>query len=249
MEMPIQIGQRVYLVGSGEIGLTEEHDSHVYLIDAGSTWVTVDAGAGIGSNLLIQAIERLVGKQAPTHLLLTHCHADHAGGAAYLENVFGLEVFAGKLSAERILKGEDAPLALDVARAEGVYPSDYRFRPLRNAHVLNDGEKVAIGDLKFTLLATPGHSADSVCYLVHLPEGEALFCGDSLLASGLLPLLNTFDSSLSDYRATIQRLADIPFEMLFPGHGLFLKRGGSKLVSQLNRKLSHSIYIPSVITP
>jgi hydroxyacylglutathione hydrolase len=250
MDRAIRLSQSVYLAGSGEIGLTEEHDSHVYLMDTGASWVAVDAGAGIDPMKLVEIIGSLAEpKHRLSHLLLTHCHADHAGGAAYLQEHFGIKVMAGNLTSERVQRGDDAPLALDIARAEGIYPADYVFRPPQSVQPLSHGEEVSIGDLKLAALDTPGHSADSVCYLAHFPEGRALFCGDSLFANGLLPLLNTIDSSLTDYRSTIRLLAGISFEMLLPGHGLFLLRGGSQLVSQLSEKLAGSIYIPSIIAP
>lgn len=45
----MKLTDNVYLVGSGEIGLTNQYDCHVYLIDGGSDAVLIDAGVGIES--------------------------------------------------------------------------------------------------------------------------------------------------------------------------------------------------------
>ncbi|MCL4561980.1 MAG: MBL fold metallo-hydrolase [Chloroflexi bacterium] len=246
----IRFTPHILLVGSGEVGLSEEHDSHCYLIDAASCWFLVDSGAGIDTQELEKNIDKVVGSGKPlSHLLLTHCHADHAGGAAALQRNYGLQVLAGELCAQRIISRQDAPLSLDVARAEGIYPSDYHFDAPEKVLSLTDGVTLFIGDVRMQVFITPGHSADSTCFLVHLPEGSALFCGDTIFTSGLLPLLNTFDSQLSEYRITVKKLLDLTFDMILPGHGLFVLKNARGLVEQLDSRLSHSIYIPPLITP
>jgi len=250
MNEAIRITPHIYLAGSGEIGLSEEHDCHIYLVDAGPCWWMVDAGAGIHPEQLVETLQRIPPDGKPlTHLLLTHCHADHSGGARYLQEELGVQVIAGALTAERVCRGHDPDLALDVAREEGVYPPDYVFPVPASVEGREDGSIFALGNTIVTLLDTPGHSADATCFLVDLPEGRALFSGDTLFASGLLPLLNTFDSALSAYRESIQKLVRPSFDILCPGHGLFLLRGGDRLARRMAERLSHSIYIPPVITP
>jgi glyoxylase-like metal-dependent hydrolase (beta-lactamase superfamily II) len=85
MRSCIQISTHIYMVGSGEIGLSEEHDAHVYLVDAGTSCFLVDAGTGIDSRRLFENISSRISLEKPvSHLLITHCHADHAGGVADL---------------------------------------------------------------------------------------------------------------------------------------------------------------------
>jgi hydroxyacylglutathione hydrolase len=246
----IRISDHIYLVGSGEIGLSEEHDSHVYLVDAGKSRFLIDAGAGIHPQMLQANIARLgfAGDQI-THLLLTHCHADHAGGACALQKEFGLKVGAGPLTAARVTEAADQQLALDVARREGVYPPAYTFLPPTVNEVYADRAQFMLGDCAIQVFETPGHSADSLCYQVNLPEGVALFCGDTVFANGLLPLLNTFDSELAAYRQSIARLAAIEFTILCPGHGLFVLSEANAIVRRIHEKLTRSIFVPPVITP
>ena len=250
MTEPIRLTPNIYLIGSGEIGLSEEHDSHVYLVKTGTTWVLFDAGAGIQTEPLLYHTQQVIPQgQSFSHLFLTHCHADHAGGAASLQSKYRLQVVTGQLSMERVKQADEPAMALDVARLEGIYPPDYVFTPLKEVVSYPDNAQLRFGQTTITLIETPGHSADSVCYLTELPEGIALFCGDTLFASGLLPLLNTPDSDLGAYRKTIQRLSTMPFEILCPGHGLFILKKAHELAKQLADKLNRSIYIPPIITP
>ena len=98
-------------------------------------------------------------------LLETHAHADH-------------------LSAGHWLKSQlpDATLAIGA----GIRPVQATFQPIFNAdfaidgsqfdQLFNDGEAFAIGDIPARVMGVPGHTPDSVAYLV----GDALFTGDSL---------------------------------------------------------------------
>jgi glyoxylase-like metal-dependent hydrolase (beta-lactamase superfamily II) len=237
------------MVGSGEIGLSEEHDAHVYLVDTGAAFFLVDAGTGIDSRGLLENISGLISpEKLVSHLLITHCHADHAGGAAGLRQALDLHIGAGSETAQRITSGDDHLLALDVARQEGVYPANYRFQATTVDEVYPDGYQFALGDLPVETFSTPGHSADSVCYLVRLEEGKALFCGDTLFANGQLPLLNTFDSDLEAYRRSLARLDAVSFDLLFPGHGLFILSGAHKLVETIRQKLERSIFLPPILS-
>ena len=249
MAQAIRISDHIFLVGSGEIGLSEEHDSHVYLVDAGKNLFLIDAGAGIHPQVLQANIASLgFTEDQIKHLLLTHCHPDHAGGAFALQKEFGLKVGTGKLTAERLTVGSEQHLALDVARREGVYPPSYTFLRPTVSETYADGACFALGDCIIEVFKTPGHSADSVCYRVNLPEGVALFSGDTVFANGLLPLLNTFDSRLAAYRQSITKLTALEFTVLCPGHGLFVLSKAHAIVRRIHEKLTRSIFMPPVIT-
>jgi hydroxyacylglutathione hydrolase len=249
MRRCIQLSSHVYLLGSGEIGLSEEHDAHIYLVEAKTCCFLIDAGTGIDSQGLLENIAGCISPEKPiSHLLITHCHADHAGGAANLRRELSLRIGAGIETAQRISSGDDRLLALDVARREGVYPENYRFQSAVVDEVYADGYRFELGGLQVMACFTPGHSSDSVCYLVQLKEGAALFCGDTLFANGQLPLLNTFDSDLAAYRVSLSRLNELAFDLLFPGHGLFLVSEAHRLVETILLRLERSFFLPPVLS-
>jgi len=81
----VRLTERIHLVGSGEpdLATSDPIDSQVYLVDTGDGLLCIDAGAG-RSVERIQAEVR-AGGLVPDEIrwvLLTHGHADHAGGAA-----------------------------------------------------------------------------------------------------------------------------------------------------------------------
>jgi len=80
-----------------------------------------------------------------------------------------------------------------------------------------DGERV--GGL--TVLATPGHAAEHLCFL--LPNGDgrfACFCGDLILGQGSTIVgPREFGGSLADYMDSLRKLQQLELTVLYPGHG------------------------------
>lgn len=99
-------------------------------------------------------------------VLETHAHADHLSAADYLRQQLGCGVATGadisrvQASAVRMFN-LDAGFATDGSQFD---------------RLLDDGDELKFGGLTCTILATPGHTPDSVCFLV----GNNLFVGDTL---------------------------------------------------------------------
>ena len=122
-------------------------------------------------------------------ILLTHGHPDHSAGAARFSGLTGAPV-----------------RALDPA---------YRL----GGEGLGEGDVVEVAGLEVRVLATPGHSGDSLCFV--LPADEVLLTGDTVLGRGTTVIAE--DGRLGDYLASLDRLrelADVPeMRTLLPGHG------------------------------
>ena len=136
-------------------------------VDAGHRAAVLDAVAGA----------------TVTHVLLTHGHDDHAGGAAALASAVG----APLLPAGSLLTGADP------------------------------------GGLGLRALATPGHTPDSVCFLLPAAAGEppALLTGDTVLGRGSTAVdTDGLGSHLASLRALLTLVAaeEGPV-VLLPGHG------------------------------
>jgi glyoxylase-like metal-dependent hydrolase (beta-lactamase superfamily II) len=101
-------------------------------------------------------------------ILETHAHADHLTGAAYLKEKSGAKVAIGR-GIVRVQERFRALFGLDAS-----FPADgSQFDRL-----LDDNDVLECGDLRVHVLATPGHTDDSLTYLV----GDAAFVGDTLFA-------------------------------------------------------------------
>ncbi|MBF6333921.1 MBL fold metallo-hydrolase [Nocardia transvalensis] len=118
--------------------------------------------------------------------LITHHHHDHTGGIDRLVKLTGTPVRAAD---PKFLHGSGAPLA--------------------------DGEVIEAAGLRITVLATPGHTRDSVSFLLD----DAVLTGDTVLGSGTT-VLESRDGALGDYLASLDRLSEVANgRVLLPAHG------------------------------
>ena len=124
----MKLSERTYLIGSGRNGfsLSDPLDCHVYLIDGGSELAVVDA-AGRGAGAAVEIERDGFDPARVAHIVLTHGHYDHAGGAAALHELLPqAQVSASAVIARAIREGDDAAISLDIAVERGLYPPDAR---------------------------------------------------------------------------------------------------------------------------
>jgi glyoxylase-like metal-dependent hydrolase (beta-lactamase superfamily II) len=84
----------------------------------------------------------------------------------------------------------------------------------------------------FRAIATPGHSADSVCLLM----GRICFTGDTVLGEGSV-FIAPGEGSLSAYLASLRRLRELDLEVLCPGHGPYVWDPAAKLDEYIAHRL------------
>jgi len=109
-------------------------------------------------------------------VLLTHHHADHSEAAREYAERHGCGV-----------------RALDPA---------YRLGP----EGLGEGDVVAVGGLEVHVVATPGHTSDSLSFVV--PQDRAVLTGDTVLGRGTTVVAHP-DGRLEDYLESLQRLGSL----------------------------------------
>ena len=123
-------------------------------------------------------------------ILITHRHPDHVGGAPWLARQTG------------------APMrALDPALTVGGSP-------------LVDGELIEAAGVRLQVVATPGHTSDSVSFLLDGPGvAPAVLTGDTVLGRGTTVIAHP-DGALGPYLTSLRRLAELaPDTVALPGHG------------------------------
>jgi glyoxylase-like metal-dependent hydrolase (beta-lactamase superfamily II) len=125
-------------------------------------------------------------------ILITHRHADHTAAAARFAELTGAPVRAA-----------------DPAHCHGGSP-------------LADGEVIHAAGVEIRVLATPGHTSDSVCF--HLPQdGDrgSVLTGDTILGLGTT-VLDYPDGTLGHYLASLDRLERLGPATVLPAHGPML---------------------------
>lgn len=102
----------------------------------------------------------------PVWVLETHAHADHLSAAPFFRRVFGSKVAIGRGIVE-VQKHFKRLLNLEPEFAADGSQFD---------RLLDEGDLLALGDIEIRVLATPGHTSDSLTYVI----ADAAFVGDSL---------------------------------------------------------------------
>jgi len=145
--------------------VSDEESGHAAIIDPVVGYSMVSGRMDTApSDIVIEYVHKE--KLGLEWILETHAHADHLTGAQYIKSKIGGAVAIG----EGILKvqehfGPVFNLGADFA------PDGHQFDRL-----FSDDDTFNIGELTCEVIATPGHTNDSVSYRV----GSAVFVGDSM---------------------------------------------------------------------
>lgn len=135
-------------------------------------------------------------------ILETHAHADHISSAQYLKTRLGGRVGIGQ--GIREVQAHFAP----IFNLQAPFVADgHQFD-----HLFADGEEFALGDISCRVMHTPGHTNDSVTYLI----GNAAFVGDTVF-------MTDFGTARCDFPGgdagllydSIQKLFALPDDTVF----------------------------------
>ena len=151
------------------------------------------------------ALLKAIGSATIERILVTHTHRDHAPGAASLKAITGAPVM-GCAPYRPASASSDARL-MDASH-------DLRYAPDR---VLDDGAMLEAGDHRLAALATPGHTANHLSFV--LDNERAVFTGDHVMAWSTTVIAPP-DGSMRAYFASLERLLTRPDDAVYwPGHG------------------------------
>lgn len=237
----MKLSERIHLVGSGAMGfdLTDRLDCHVYLIDGGDELALIDAGAGMGAEAIVENVRAAnLDPSRIRHLILTHGHGDHAGGAARLRRLLdGPAVYISGVTAAALRTGDEGALSLDVAKRAGVYPSDYKLEPCAVDVELEEGATIDVGDLRLVVMDTPGHCDGHVSLLLEHEGWRTLFAGDAIFFGGRILLQNIHDCRLDAHIRSLRKLRGIRVGALLPGHLTLSLKDGERHIERANEIL------------
>lgn len=141
-------------------------------------------------------LRRVAAHGPVSEVLLTHGHPDHAAGARRFGELVGSGV-----------------RALDPAHRLG-------------SEGLGEGDVVAAAGVEVRVLATPGHTSDSLCFLLDGGGAVSVLTGDTVLGRGTTVIAHP-DGRLADYLGSLHRLGELPPGVsVLPGHGPELPDAG-----------------------
>jgi glyoxylase-like metal-dependent hydrolase (beta-lactamase superfamily II) len=214
-----------------------------YVIRGGERNLIIDTGLNRKECLeAMQAGLRELGVNlAKTDFFITHMHADHSGLVARLAPATG-KIYFNRPDAAVVTGGGNWESMLAYGGRNG-FPEDelraalhnhpgYKYSPERipELTILEDGDKLQIGDYSFICVQTPGHTRGHMC--LYEPEKKVLVCGDHILGD-ITPNIQSWsgkDNALKSYLESLDRVYDLAIDLALPGHRSLIRNCRERIV-------------------
>lgn len=201
--MFLRVIEDVYIVGGAEY--SNASDCFVYLLNVNPP-ILIDAGLGKSIDKIIDNIyEAQINPFDIGHLILTHCHIDHIGGARYLKEKFSIKIIAHEKDADAIEGGDEILTAADWY--------NIAIEPVKvDIYLKGDGGDIFEG-IGLKWFHIPGHTPGSIALMYKKGDQKILFGQD---IHG--PLMSQFKSNRDDYKRSLQYLLRLHADILCEGH-------------------------------
>ncbi|MBR2353288.1 MAG: MBL fold metallo-hydrolase [Clostridia bacterium] len=181
---------------------TESFGANTYLIVHQNQALIVDPA--VTSGAILEAIR--AEDASPAGILLTHGHFDHVLSMDSLRAAYPLSVSIHRDDADFLADGRKNAFSLFFHRERSFGSAD---------HLLEDGDRIPLGNTYVEVIHTPGHTPGSVCYLCD----DSLLTGDTLFADtyGRCDLYGGSEAMMAASLASLRNLN--PRLTVYPGHG------------------------------
>ncbi|MFA7505497.1 MAG: MBL fold metallo-hydrolase [Burkholderiaceae bacterium] len=190
-ELPVKLTRNIQRLTAPNPGVMTGPGTNTYIVgDANAGYAVIDPGPD--DPVHVERIAKIVGDKL-RYIICTHSHPDHSPGAEPLKALAGGTIM-GRPTAESVRE---------------LWPFDPE-------HVLEDGERIQVGDSTLRVLHTPGHQSNHVCLL--LEEDRLLFTGDHIM-NGSTVVISPPDGDMHAYMKALERLREEPVDYILPAHG------------------------------
>lgn len=152
---PFRAAPQVFYVGNTWVGS--------YLIDTVTDGlILIDAACYENFYLIIQSILELgYDPFQIKHILLSHCHADHAGGATALAKMTGAKIWLSK--EDEAFKDSECNLNMG---------DDFYQPPFDVDCFYDDNTPIKLGNVTITTKLTPGHTPGTTSFFIQVPDED-----------------------------------------------------------------------------
>ena len=193
---------------------------------------------------------------AKSDLFITHLHADHFGLVAKLATE-STNVFFSRPEKELMESWEGFETMIEYAGRNGFPENElraaldkhpgakYGTEWIPELKVLDDGDRIQVGDYRFQCIATPGHTMGHTC--LYEPDKKILVAGDHILID-ITPNIQCWSDEqnpLKHYLSSLDKTAGLPVDLVLPGHRRLISDHRDRIEELKNH---HSQRLAEVIT-
>ncbi len=183
------------------------HITNCYIVydDTSKEAIVIDPGYDFESIKL--SIEFL--KVNVKYICITHAHGDHIGALEKLQNY---------TKAKIAISSEDYCILSDMDKnCSNIVNVELQHIDEDNIIIVKDKDILEVGDLKFEIISTPGHTKGSIC--IYVINSSILFTGDTMF-SDCYGRCDLYSGNFEDMVGSIKKLFDrFKNVQIYPGHG------------------------------
>ncbi len=191
--------------------------SNVYLIRTEKESAIIDPGNDYTAFYDLFFRSKLVKLTDIRKFLFTHGHSEHVVG--FFELLRGYPSLRQQSGELQVYIHEASPEAFKELTSKLQCPINF----------IKDGDIINIGDFSLSVIHTPGHTMDSVCYWHE--ETKSLFSGDTALPYAVSSPDPVGGGRIDFYLFSMRILRSKGVRNLFPGHGDIIKDNGNLVIN------------------
>lgn len=175
-----------------------ELSQNTHVVEFENSCIVIDAGCSV------EKIKSICNKPIKA-VFVTHSHYDHIKNIEEYDKL-NIPIYANGYIMEMLND--------EIKNASLLFNQPYKFK-VKNIKFIENNEIMEIENHKIKGIYTPGHSKDSMCYLL---DNETLFSGDTVFSVAVgrddLPTGNT-----KQLIESLNKILNLDYKQLFTGHG------------------------------
>ena len=221
--------------------------SNNILLEDDEQSLLVDSGYFSHSAQTISLVRAHLGERSLSRLINTHLHSDHCGGNAALQQHYPeLKIFVPPGNSQHVFSWDPVLLSYE--------PTGQNCPPYIAHGALNIGDSFVAANLRWDILAAPGHDPHSVMFFNQ--SHGILISADALWENGfgvVFPEIEGVDA-FDEVESTLNFIQSLDARLVIPGHGSIfcevddaLKRAYKRLNYFKEAPQKHALYAAKVL--
>lgn len=182
-------------------------------------------------------IVNVISNRPVKFIFLTHSHIDHSPLAQHLSSEFDTKIYAfgsSRSGLSKIMKK-----LIDEGYESGSEGIDHEFHP---DYLLKDGDRFLLNGKNITVIYTPGHMGNHVCF----QYGTILFSGDHVM-DWATSMVSPPYGDIAQFMNSCRKLEKRNFELFLPGHGGPVSNPEARLSFLMQHRLERESQILATI--